>query len=106
MLQLGTNTDKAHPVTPADRTRWLTQIPQTLAGRPCGCGNCPSIELTDPTGQTPATSAGRLVLEAEATQAWLLLSVDEDRPNYLELAPLDPDATITEFPDATKVHTA
>jgi hypothetical protein len=105
LLERGTSNDEERRVTPADRTRWLAQVPHTLAGRPCGCGSCPSIELTDATGQTQANSGRRVVLDAEAPGALLMLFIEDDRLSYLELAPLD-DVTFTEFPDTTDLHTA
>lgn len=105
LLERGVSEDGRRPVTAADRTRWLASVPQTLAGRSCGCGACPSIELTDATGRTPAAGVRRVVLEAEAPGAVLLLFIDEDRPSYLELAPLEAGVTFSEFPDTIEIHT-
>ncbi|PFG36022.1 hypothetical protein ATL41_0726 [Flavimobilis soli] len=41
------------------------------------------------------------MLEASAAGALLLLFVDDDRFSYLELAPLDDDASFAEFPAAS-----
>lgn len=103
VLERGTNIRKLS-ITTADRVRWLSQVPHTLAGRLCGCGICPSIELTDAEGHTPATVDGRVVLQAEAPGAVLMLFVDEDRLSYLELAPLAGDS-ITVFPAFTDITT-
>jgi hypothetical protein len=103
VLERGTNIRKS-PSTTADRARWLSQVPHTLAGRLCGCGICPSIELTDAEGHTPATVEGRVVLQAEAPGAVLHLFIDEDRLSYLELAPLAGDS-ITVFPASTDITT-
>ena len=103
VLERGTNIRKL-PITTADRARWLSQVPHTLAGRSCECGICPSIELTDAEGHTPATVDGRVVLQAEAPGAVLHLFIDEDRLSYLELAPLAGDS-ITVFPASTDITT-
>ena len=103
VLERGTNI-RNRPITTADRARWLSQVPDTLAGRSCGCGICPSIELTDAEGHTPATVDGRVVLQAEAPGAVLHLFIDEDRLSYLELAPLAGDS-ITMFPASTDITT-
>ena len=105
LLERGTSDEGDPLVTAADRARWLAQVPQTLAGRPCGCGTCPSIELTDAEGRTPTTGDGRVVLQAAAPGALLLLFVDEDRLSYLELAPLEGDSVLA-FPAATDIDTA
>ncbi|WP_298804125.1 hypothetical protein [uncultured Pseudokineococcus sp.] len=85
-------------VSDADRSRWLTQVPHTRAGRPCGCGTCPSIGLTDADGSTPELMDDRVVLQASATGALLLLFFDEDRLSELELAPLSDKTSFNEFP--------
>ncbi|WP_369070166.1 hypothetical protein [Kineococcus terrestris] len=102
LLERGTSVDDERTVTGEDRARWLAQVPGTFAGRRCGCGSCPSVELTDAAGRTPAAGDGRVVLEASAPGALLLLFVDEDRLSYLELAPLDDDG-VEEFPDAEEI---
>jgi len=104
LLERGISTIRNLPITTADRARWLSQVPHTLAGRLCGCGICPSIELTDAEGHTPATTDGRVILQAEAPGAVLMLFVEEDRLSYLELAPLAGD-TITVFPASTDIFT-
>jgi hypothetical protein len=91
----------AEPVTDADRARWLEQVPSTLAGRACDCGTSPSIELTDATGRNARPTDGRVVLEASAPDALLLLFVDDDRLSYLEVAPMDDDPVV--LPDADDV---
>ncbi len=93
----GTPSDGAE-ITADDRKRWLAQVPSTHAGARCRCGTCPSIELTDEAGTT-ADSDDRVVLEASAEGAMLLLFVDDGRLSYLELAPLDDDVSFAEFPD-------
>ena len=85
-------------ITADDRKRWLAQVPSTHAGARCRCGICPSIDLTDEAGTT-ADSDDRVVLEASAEGAMLLLFVDDGRLSYLELAPLDDDVSFAEFPD-------
>ncbi|GAA0311504.1 hypothetical protein [Kineococcus aurantiacus] len=104
LLERGTSSIRTLPITTADRARWLSQVPHTLAGRSCGCGICPSIELTDAEGHTPATVDGRVVLQAEAPGALLMLFVEEDRLSYLELAPLAGDS-IKVFPASTDIST-
>ncbi|WP_432572298.1 hypothetical protein [Kineococcus sp. SYSU DK005] len=106
VLQRGTSSDAQRPVTTADRARWLAQVPRTRAGRTCGCGTCPSIELTDAAGRIPLTGGGRLVLEAEAAGALLMLFVDEDRLSYLELAPLEVEDGASTFPAPEDIGTS
>ncbi|GAB3469866.1 hypothetical protein AB1207_22255 [Kineococcus endophyticus] len=103
LLERGSDNDRDFPATAADRARWLAQVPQTLAGRSCGCGSCPSIELTDAEGYTPATGDRRVVLNAEAPGALLMLFIDEDRLSYMELAPLKDDSIAT-FPASTDIQ--
>ena len=85
-------------VSDGDRVRWLAQVPATRAGRRCGCGTCPSIELTDATGSTLGRGRSGVVLEAGVPGALLLLFVDHGRLSYLELAPLTEDAVFRQFP--------
>ena len=82
----------------ASRQRWLAQLGGTRAGRRCECGTCPSIALEDASGRTPTMADSRVVLSADAPGALLLLFIDDDQLSYLELAPLEPDARIAEFP--------
>lgn len=104
LLERGTDSGRESAGTAADRARWLAQVPGTRAGRPCGCGSCPSIGLTDAAGRTPATGDGRTVLNAGAPGALLMLVIDEDRLSYLELAPLEDGGTTT-FPSSTDIDT-
>ncbi|NYD67557.1 hypothetical protein [Agromyces atrinae] len=53
---IGWGTTNDGPVTSADRARWLTQAAGTWAGDACGCGTCPTIELTDAAGATPRSA--------------------------------------------------
>lgn len=99
LITRGVSADGDVVVTGEDRDRWLQQVPDTRAGDRCNCGTCPSIELTDRSGTTPGEWDRRVVLEAGAAGALLLLFVDDDRLSYLELAPLDDKATFREFPD-------
>ena len=89
----------------ADRMRWRAQLPTTRVGRACGCGSCPSIELTDAAGASPGVTTSRVVLSAETDEALLLLFIDDDRLSYLELAP-SADHAVEEFPDPDDVRTA
>ena len=79
-----------------ERARWRSQLAGAHAGTPCGCGTCPSIELTDENGITPS-GGNRVVLEGATPGASLLLFIDGDRLSYLELAPHGDDV-FTEFP--------
>jgi hypothetical protein len=88
----------------ADRARWHAQLAGTRAGRPCGCGTCPSVELTDADGVTPQADGRRVVLEAQTDEALLLLFVDDDRLSYLELAPLG-ERTFDAFPEPADLRT-
>lgn len=104
MVERGATFDDDVVVTPADRARWLAQVPGTWAGRPCGCGTCPSVELTDADGVTPAGERTRVVLEGGTTGALVLLFVDDDRLSYLELAPTD-DTSFSRFPPVSDLVT-
>lgn len=88
--------------TAADRLRWREQAGTVRAGRPCGCGTCPSVELVDEDGRTPEGRSSRVVLSAGAPGALVLLFVDDDRLSYLELAP-DEDEVFEEFPPAAEL---
>ena len=99
MIERGVTMDDDTPVSDADRSRWLAQMIRTRAGRPCGCVSCPSIGLTDVDGSTPELHDDRVVLQASATGALLLLFVDEDRLSELELAPLSDKTSFNQFPD-------
>lgn len=103
LITQGTCLDDDVIVTDDDRARWLAQVPQTQAGRACGCGNCPSIELTDPAGATPDMHDSRVVLAASTAGALLLLFLDDDRLSYLELAPQDEGVTYHQFPEPRSV---
>lgn len=104
MVERGTASDEDVVVTPADRARWLARVPATWAGRSCGCGTCPSVELTDADGVTPAGEQSRVVLEGGLTGALVLLLVDDDRPAHLELAPTG-DTSFRRFPAASGLVT-
>lgn len=90
-------------VSAADRERWNVDAATMLAGRSCGCGRCPSIELLDESGGE-IMGPDRLLLsgwiDADSLKgaATLLLFIDGGRPSYLELAPLA-DNIYAEFPD-------
>jgi hypothetical protein len=86
-----------------DRTRWRAQLRTARAGRPCGCGSCPSIELTDTAGVSPEMTKSRVVLGAVSDEAMLLLFIDDDQLSYLELAPTG-DRTFAEFPDPSDIR--
>ncbi len=104
LLERGTVIDPESSVTADDRARWLARVPDTLAGHTCGCGTCPSIELTDARDHTPASVGGRIVLEADAPGALLMLFIDDDLLSYLELAPLGDDSFLV-FPASTSIGT-
>ncbi|MGO0578109.1 hypothetical protein [Ornithinimicrobium panacihumi] len=91
--------DSPTPVTDADRQRWRAQLPTARAGRRCGCGTCPSVDLTDETGRVRQRERSRVVLSADAPGAMLLLFIDDDELSYLELAPIDEDGSFDAFPD-------
>ena len=90
-------------VEDTDRTRWRAQLRTARAGRPCGCGSCPSIELTARAGVSPEMAKSRVILSAESDEAMLLLFIDDDQLSYLELAPTG-DRTFAEFPDPTDIR--
>ncbi len=105
MIDRGACFDPDDRVDDAARARWRAQLATTRAGRPCGCGTCPSIELTDAAGVTPEMTSSRMVLEAETDKAMLLLFIDDDQLSYLELAPTD-EQTFAEFPDPADIRTS
>ncbi len=96
------STDRA--VSASDRHRWSADAATVLAGRSCGCGRCPSIELVDESG-AEIVGSDRIVLSGWIDTdnpngaAMLLLFIDGGRPSYLELAPLTDDVVYAEFPD-------
>lgn len=71
------------------------------AVRPCGCGTCPSIELSPADG--PGKGAGRLVVSADHPDALLLLFVDGGHLSYLEAAPWHDDRSLPQFPPAEEI---
>jgi hypothetical protein len=94
------------PIRPAQRQQWLTQIAATRAGRRCACGTCPTIDLEDRSNTVTNLVESRVVLSASGPGALLLLFIDDDRLSCLELAPLDPDSRILEFPPAELIDFA
>jgi len=92
-------------VEDADTEGWRAQLVTVRAGRPCGCGACPSIELTDAAGVSPKMTSRRVVLDAETDGAMVMLFIDDDRLSYLELAPTG-DQEFATFPDPTDIRTA
>ncbi|WP_157579739.1 MULTISPECIES: hypothetical protein [unclassified Plantibacter] len=84
-------------IAQSDRERWAGQVAAAKVHGTCGCGSCPSIELAPSDEADSAGPSRRTVLEASTDDAFLLLFIDDDRPTYLELAPIGDDP-ITEFP--------
>ncbi len=95
--------DPGAVVTPADRERWLAHVDGTFAGRPCDCGTCPTIELTDARGRTPGMQRSRVVLSGATRELMVLLFVDDDRLSTLEGAPVEPEGVAREFPPAAEL---
>ncbi len=87
------------------RARWRAQLMTTRAGRPCGCGSCPSIELTDADGVSPEMTRSRVVVDAQTDGAMVMLFIDDDQLSYLELAPTG-ECTFAEFPHPNDFRTA
>ena len=106
MVSRAHDSTMATALRPSQRQRWLTQIPTTRAGRLCACGTCPTIELEDEVSGMAPTTGSRVVLSASAPGALLLLFIDDDRLSCLELAPLDPDSRILEFPRVESIDFA
>jgi hypothetical protein len=104
MIDRGRCSDSDDRVKEADRARWRAQLATTRAGRPCGCGTCPSIELTDAVGISPEMTKSRVVLDVATDKAMLLLFIDDDRLSYLELAATD-EQTFAEFPNPAEMRT-
>ena len=96
MVARGTEPGADRAIAASDRERWAGQLPGVMVHGTCGCGTCPSIDLTPDSGGRP-TPTRQTVLEASTANAFLLLFIEDDRPTYLELAPLG-DEPITEFP--------
>ena len=103
LIEEGADLSSGVEITAAERAAWLSQVAATFAGARCACGMCPSIELVDADGRSPECDQRRVVLEASTDDAVLLLFIDDDRLSYLELAPIDPDATIDAFPAASAI---
>ena len=101
LVRRGTADADVH-VSVQDRERWAAQIDGTWAGEACGCGQCPSIVLTDDAGVTPTGDETNVVLSAETEGAILLLFVDDDMLSYLELAPFEGER-FAEFPDLARI---
>jgi hypothetical protein len=98
MVRFAPDFSGQHSVDEVSRQHWLAQVAGTRAGRRCECGDCPSIELEDAQGSTPSFTHSRIVLSASAPDALVLLFIDDDQLSYLELAPIDPDDQVDEFP--------
>lgn len=103
MIRSGTAFDGDVPIRSWQRKQWLHQVPATLAGATCRCGSCPSIHLEDEHGSIPTIGA-RVVLTAATRNAIVLLFIDDDRPSYLELAPIG-DEGIEHFPSVRDLLT-
>lgn len=98
IIELASDADSPTRVTPASRRRWLAQVPHAYVVGRCSCGTCPSIDLGVHNSAEAAAGRSRIVLEATTTDAILLLFIDDDHLSYLELAPIDPDLRVREFP--------
>ncbi|WP_086475017.1 hypothetical protein [Plantibacter elymi (nom. nud.)] len=96
LITRGTDHGADRAVAAVDRERWAWQLAGVSVHGTCGCGSCPSIDLTPDSGNRP-TATRQTVLEASTSNAFLLLFIEDDRPTYLELAPFG-DEPITEFP--------
>ncbi|ROR82722.1 hypothetical protein SAMN06295974_2818 [Plantibacter flavus] len=96
LIARGTEHGADRAVAVSDRERWAGQLPGVMVHGMCGCGTCPSIDLTPDSGGRPAPTR-QTVLEAITSNACLLLFIEDDRPTYLELAPWG-EEPITEFP--------
>ena len=87
------------PPSVTQRMDWVRFLDTALAGATCGCGRCPSIDLTDEQGRVP-TGAASHVLRGGTDDLLLLLHVVDGRPSYLECSPLRGEAVL-EFPAAS-----
>jgi len=94
ILTVGIEFDE--PITASDRERWQQREPGIRVGERCRCGTCPSIVLEDEDGPVPPSDTQR-VLEVDCPGALLYLFIQDGRPSYLELAPLN-DEVFDEFP--------
>jgi hypothetical protein len=102
LIARGTEPGADRAIAASDRERWAGQLPGVMVHGTCGCGTCPSIDLIRDSGGRPAPTR-QTVLEASTSNAFLLLFIEDDRPTYLELAPLS-DEPITEFPPVADVE--
>lgn len=77
------------------------EVSSAEAVRRCGCGTCPSIELSPAENVEDGTS--RLVVSADHRDALLLLFVDGGHLSYLEAAPWTEDGAVLEFPPPEEI---
>lgn len=77
------------------------EVSSAEAVRACGCGTCPSIELSPAEGIEEG--AGRLVVSADHPDAMLLLFVDGGHLSYLEAAPWHDDRPVLQFPPPEQI---
>lgn len=102
LIARGTEHGGDRVIAASDRERWAGHLPGVMVHGTCGCGTCPSIDLTPDSGDRP-TPTRQTVLEASTSNVFLLLFIEDDRPTYLELAPFG-DEPITEFPPLADVE--
>lgn len=105
------------PIGDEQRQLWEDNLGEVVVTNECGCGTCPSIgmrprsraddESRDDVGGASDREAGdrgeRIVLDAGAPGAMLLLFIDDDSPSYLELAPIEDDGVFVDFPQAADI---
>jgi hypothetical protein len=94
ILSVGIECDE--PITASDRERWQQREAGIRVGERCRCGTCPSVALEDEDGPVPPADTQR-VLEVDCPGALVYLFINDDRPSYLELAPIT-DEVFDEFP--------
>lgn len=95
--------DPDEPISPADRERWLSMLPDTSVYWQMGSGPCPPLELAY-RGELSGRSSHILLKAriADRRRAFVLLSIDEDRPAFFEVLTLGDEAAEMPSPDDLK----
>lgn len=94
--------------TEADRARWISAVDSLWVPAVCGCGGCPSFELSVRADGIAEADGPRRVLNASTAdgRALVMLFIDADVPSYLEVAPIDDDGCALPVPGDLVFRTA
>ncbi|GAA2088863.1 MULTISPECIES: hypothetical protein [Brevibacterium] len=105
--------ERPESLTAAQRTRWEEHLAEAVVTHECGCGTCPTVGMRprdradDPRRDDrggPGDFRERIILEAAAENAQLLLFVDDGVPGCMELAPICEEGHLwTEFPPPEEI---